>query len=52
MKDKIFKSNLLEEPEPCDYWDCIFCNWGCCTGDKQFAIRLNICQKVTEEYNQ
>ena len=49
MKDKVFKPDQPEEPEPCNYWDCIMCHWGCCTGDKQFAIELNLCQKEKEE---
>ena len=38
----------MDEPEKCDYFDCPFCHWGCCTGDKDFAISMNLCQKEQE----
>ena len=44
MEDEDYK-----EPEKCEYWDCIMCHWGCCTGDKQFAKELNLCKKKDED---
>ena len=40
MEDEDYK-----EPEKCEYWGCIMCHCGCCTGDKQFAKELNLCKK-------
>ena len=34
--------------ENCDYWDCPFCNWGHCTGDKCLPIEMNLCLKQDE----
>lgn len=41
--------NNMDEQEKCDYFDCPFCHWGCCTGDKDFAIEMNLCRKETED---
>ena len=37
------------ETEKCEYFNCIMCHWGYCTGDKNFAIDLNLCKKDNDE---
>lgn len=38
-----------EELEYCEHWDCPFCHWNRCTGDKDFAVEQGICLKTEEE---
>ena len=45
----IMEDEGYKEQEKCEYWDCIMCHWGCCTGDKQFAKELNLCKKKDED---
>ena len=44
MEDEDYK-----EPEKCEYWGCIMCHCGCCTGDKQVAKELNLCKKKDKD---
>ena len=37
-----------DELEKCEHWDCPMYHWGSCTGDKEFAVEHNICQKKQE----
>jgi hypothetical protein len=46
----IDEKDYTSNPEKCEYWDCIMCHWGCCTGDKEFAKELNICKKEEDDW--
>ena len=39
--------------EKCDRWNCPFCNWGYCTGDKEYAYEMHFCtkQNLNSEYD-
>lgn len=35
--------------EKCNYFNCPMCNWGYCTGDKEYMIEMGSCSK--KKYN-
>jgi hypothetical protein len=37
------------DAEKCNHWNCPFCHWGYCTGDKEYACEMNFCNKKHEE---
>ena len=41
--------DMEENQEKCEYFDCPFCHWRVCTGNKDFAIEMKICRKETDK---